>query len=988
MRKITVFAKLSLRYWRRHWKRFLTLALVCVLSAAALAFSALYIRSEKAFTLEQRLDRQGDYDAIFYGMEEQELPLITENDQVTACGFYRELGYVRTDDGMQYKLASFPDEESARIYHMSCVRGNYPEKADEVAIDAGTAKRMGIVPVPGEKAEFALYDRNGEALGEREFVISGIFEASSEEVLGGFYRYPQTRLSEEYSVPVIFAAKEDAALFGSTLVTAFFQTRDDSTQTALQIANSGFSALIGYEVPLGRTDAQSALLGILDHISSGYGEITAATLLDAVRDGNVWKDFYSSVLIPLFAALILVIAAVSVFGLVRNLVMERSEEIAILRSIGMTKQGVFVYLFAELLVLIGFFLVAGVWLGYGLHFCLIRGMNAFSGVQMPLGFSVNDYVASVTPDPWRYVLCIIGPGSLAAACPALLRMAKSTPIAVFQKRYLKMTGRRSRHFSEFEACGWRRVVGRQIRFSDRFVPVIMCVVMCAAFFGYNYFRALADKNSVEYQNSLSESGLGQWDFAAEKGDWAQLSSFQAENHHNYGIAQEAYREFAEASDIEDSFARMVNLSTRLSFSGKEREKYREVFAPLSLRQYEALGTSEDEYEHTEYEAEKAMTEAYGYGTEDDVYALPSIGVPWEELSGLSSCVIEGTLDQEKLRDGSEVALVLPADLAADAGELFHAGDMLPLSDILLSEEEDQYDFGTPFEYTEPVYLTYVKEPGGETVRYASFAYGSRKEINPRIGAIIVPEDEELLEQYTLSCLEAASFSDDRSRRAPSVLCLPETFAAWGLPDTLFTDVRFSLKEGADFEEANRRFYRMLSGCEGVSFRSSYEIREQMEVSMRNTMAVYYILIVMLIVTGILAIGIKFYSRIRLRAQTVSRLRAIGMSLPQLEGMILRQNAVCPLVCGGLAMLPTALCQLFFLFIRRQIDSGAWAGISTEGLPWYHNVPFRYDLFGYHPVVVLLVIVALFELLIVLATLPQIRYMKKQVIAETIDMDSF
>ena len=81
MRKIAVFAKLSLRYWRRHWKRFLTLALVCILSAAALAFSALYIRSEKAFTLERRLDRQGDYDAIFYGMEERELPQIAENEQ-------------------------------------------------------------------------------------------------------------------------------------------------------------------------------------------------------------------------------------------------------------------------------------------------------------------------------------------------------------------------------------------------------------------------------------------------------------------------------------------------------------------------------------------------------------------------------------------------------------------------------------------------------------------------------------------------------------------------------------------------------------------------------------------------------------------------------------------------------------------------------------------------------------------------------------------
>lgn len=988
MRIVAVLAGLSLRYWHRHWKRFLTLALVCMLSAAALAFSALYIRSEKAFTLERGLDHRGDYDAIFYGIEEEELPLVSENGQVSACGFYRELGYVRTDDGTQYKLASFPDEASAQIYHMSCVRGEYPKKAGEIAIDAGTAKRLGIVPVPGERARLALCDMDGAALGEREFILSGIFEASSEEVVGGFYRCPQSQLSEDYFVPAVFVSGEDAAVFGSTLVTAFFQTQGDSADTAFQIADLGFSSLIGYEVTLGRTDAQSALLGILDHISSGYGEITAASLLDAVKSGNVWKDFYSSVLIPLFAALILVIAAVSVFGLVRNLILERSEEIAILRSVGMTRQGVFAYLFAELLVLTWLFLFAGGLLGYGLHFCLIRGMNALSGMQMPPGFSVNSYVASVTPDPWRYTLCVVGLGSLAAACPALLRMAKSTPIAVFQKRYLKRTGKAGRHFSKFKTRGWRRVVGRQIRFSDRFVPVIMCVVMCAAFFGYNYFRALADKNSVEYRNSLAESGLGEWDFAARKGNWAQLSSFQAENHHNCGVSQEAYRKFAETPYVEDCFARMVNLSTRLSVSGEKRAEFRELFAPLSLRQYEAFENSEDDFERTEYEAEKAMTEAYGYAMEEDVYALPSIGVTWEELSELSSCVSEGALNPEKIKDGSEAVLVLPAEFAADAGKLFHAGDVLPLSDILLSEEEDRYDFGAPFDYTEPVYLRYVKEPGGATVRYASFAYGSRKEIDPRIGAVIVLKDEELLEKYTLSCLEAAVFSGDGNRRAPSVLCLPETFSAWGLPDTLFTDVRFSLEEGADLEKANGQFYRLLGGSESVSFQSSYEIREKMEVSTRNTMTVYYIMIVMLICTGILAIGIKFYSQIRLRTQTVSRLRAIGMSLPQLTGMILRQNAVCPLICGGLSVIPTVLCQLFFLFIRRQIDTGVWEGISTEGVPWYFNVPFRYDLFGYHPLAALLVIVLLFELLIILATLPQIRYLKKQVIAETIDMDSF
>ena len=79
--------------------------------------------------------------------------------------------------------------------------------------------------------------------------------------------------------------------------------------------------------------------------------------------------------------------------------------------------------------------------------------------------------------------------------------------------------------------------------------------------------------------------------------------------------------------------------------------------------------------------------------------------------------------------------------------------------------------------------------------------------------------------------------------------------------------------------------------------------------------------------------------------------------------------------------------MFFLFIRKQIESGAWEGI-TIGPVWYSNIPFYYNLFGYHPVAVLLIMTGAVLLLTLLATLPQIYYIRKQSVSETIRRDTY
>lgn len=1002
VKKLLFFTKLSFLYWKGHKKRILTMAAVCTFGAAALCFSCLYVRSEKALVLEQELQLLGDYDAVFYCIEETDLSLISEHSDVSAYGFYRELGYAGMDEDLQYKVASFSDRKSAEMYHMTCIQGNYPQNEREIAIDANIAKKFGIAPAVGEKITLPLYDIRHQKIGEREYTISGIFQVSSADSLGGFYRYPSMHQVEnkktgegEYNVPVIYVSDSEKDIFHSTLITVYIQTETKINELASLIAHSGFSKLEGYEIPAGRAYAYSYILGMSDHISNTYGELNVSSLLSAIRDGNIWKDFYSSVLIPLFALLILIIVAVSIYSLVQNIIMGRSREIAILRSIGMTKQGSFLYLFAELMVLTGLFLIMGLIAGSLFHYFLIHAMNAYSGTKIPLGFYVSPYVVSVTLQPLQYAAAVIGISSVAAVFMPLWKMACSAPVSVFSMDFRKKTRRFERHFSDFTKIKYKNVINRHIRFHDRSVLIIMSIMSCAAFFGYNYFRSYSDFRNSEYRSELTESGLGYWDFTAEKNNMARPYVFLIENHHDYGIDPNTYQSLAQSDFMENAFARMVNKSTRLVYpKDSTPEAVSTLMEPFYMREYEAYETSEDSYERTEYEAENAMLEQIGYYPDENIYALSTIGVLQEEFAALSPYVTDGEINVEKIKSGEEVLLVVPAGLKETTARAFHVGDPLPLSDIILSKEEESYPFlsFSPFDYVKPSYLKYVKDPGGNTVRYVSFAFGKRKDFETKIGAVIVLDDEELCEKYLLPSHEfIRSGKDTDEFYSPGILCLPETFAGWGLPDRLFTEVKFAVGDKEKLSEANKSFYKMLGTCSGLTYASSFEIREKMEANIRNTMTIYYIMIFMLILLGMLASGIKFYSRIKLHSRTIARLRAVGMSLPQIERLILQQNVADPLLAGGLAVIPVFLCEMFFHYVRRQIDTGAWAGlyiITETGVPWYHNVPFRYSLFAYHPAAVLLVIVLVFEALILLATVPQIRYMRKQIIAETIDTEIF
>ena len=269
---------------------------------------------------------------------------------------------------------------------------------------------------------------------------------------------------------------------------------------------------------------------------------------------------------------------------------------------------------------------------------------------------------------------------------------------------------------------------------------------------------------------------------------------------------------------------------------------------------------------------------------------------------------------------------------------------MPLSDIVLTDEEEEYNFNTlnPFDVKEPSYESMVIDPSADVeVRLASFSFGTRVDIQTKIGAIVVIGDEALLEKYSIPIGSLISNQKVEGYML-TALCLPETFDNWGLPDKFFSDVMIKCKNDVDLSDVTNDFYKLVMECNNISYLSSYEIVDKMKKNEFNTIIISYLMIITLSFVGIINIAIRLYGEVKRKSKTVARLRALGMPLDSLIVMVLRQNVYCPIIGLIVSIILTLFCQYFFIYIRKMIDSGAWTGVSFDTVPWYHYIPYRYS----------------------------------------------
>lgn len=801
-----------------------------------------------------------------------------------------------------------------------------------------------------------------------------------------------TDFVQTYLPPTIILHREANELFQSEKLTALLWVRDIEDIDAIRALDSPkgtlWNAVVG-DAHYGRVYPYTMILGIGTTIWKDYGFGDMSNVLQAIQDGKIFMDFYSSVLIPIVTFLVLVIVIISVIGLVRNILKDRTEMLAILRSVGLSSVGSGIYLTIELCVLCFLLAVVGLVVGMGCHLVIIAILDHVFEIRIATGFDAIRYVKAVTYNPYSMPLFVTMTGVLLSVLVAVWKLCRVSPIMIFQgdlEQGKKKRVRKNRKSRKAEKS-WMPLLGDSIHLNDVTIMVMMIVVMSAAYFGYNYFRSLADSDMRAYEDELNANQMGNHDFLAEKNSGTVMFNLNTENHHDYGVEPDIFREYAGQEYIDTAYGVIINQSTRLQYPKDAGQgMYDRVLEKGNLRIHVP---SEDDLDQTFYEGQEAHIRALGYEETEELYAAPTIGISRLLMEQLEGYVISGSLNWEQLQIGAEVVIAVPEGQADAVREAFLAGEELPLSDVVLSEEEDTYHFYSMelSELAEPILEKKTVDNGVE-VNFTEYSFGHRKDIQTKIGAIVaVPENREAGEvQDWMQELTYAKLG----QYPVLVLCAEEAFAAWELPDHLYMLVSAKVKDGYGVTQMDVAWYRMMSHASGMSSSSVSEIKAEMKSAGYKVMCIYYVMIILLMIVGMTAIGISLYSRIRMSSSQIASLRAIGMSLSQLTKWIIRQNMCYPLIGAVCALVPVSMCECLFHYIIYQINKGDWfsSGLIKYREPWYLQLPYWYSLFSHHPILTLLVITAIMMGLIVLVTLPQIAYIRRQRIVEDLEKVSF
>ena len=322
-------------------------------------------------------------------------------------------------------------------------------------------------------------------------------------------------------------------------------------------------------------------------------------------------------------------------------------------------------------------------------------------------------------------------------------------------------------------------------------------------------------------------------------------------------------------------------------------------------------------------------------------------------------------------------------------KLCKAGNKLPLSDIVLSEKEEQLDFNSldPEQLGEPVYQKKVKSYAGEETEERSYAIGKRKDINVKIGAVLVL-DIDVANKYMTDGSEGD--------KGLNVFCTPESFKKWGIGERNLTEVSMKMNNSAPIEAADDAWYSIIAHSKGMLSHSTTEITASMNKGTHKIMSIYYSMIFVLTLTAAVMIAITLYTDIRTRSGKFAMLRACGMSTRLILFMIWQQNIVYPLIGIACSFVPLMLCNRLFLYIREKVERHEWSPepISSllqggeKSVPWIANVPYYQNLYDFNIKGAVIVMFAVYFVIILLVTLPQIRFIRKQSIVEEIEKSSF
>lgn len=998
MIRMKSFTSSKIKLCKRQAGRLLCLLVMLIMGASTITATGLLVRSQKAYELNRDLTSVGDYDGIIYDAPSESVKTVSyDYSIIKAYGSYIETGYVSSaDNKLFFKGAAFRNKQSEQIYHMPCIRGNYPRLTNEIALDVSTARALGISPYPGETVTLNICDEDGNAIKTSDFVISGVFEASSDMVWGGWFRYPSDLYDAgDYMMPSIFFFEGlyDSFLPGKEVL--MFQAQGNASTDSFLLELNRIKSKVGngakFEYNESRAFVIAYSMGILDELNAKKDGVSFSSISKAINDKYGKKDIFSSILIPLMSIGIMIIVCFTTNMLVKAIIADRKEYYGAYRLIGVSSKDIAKDILIEFTSIGMIGTLTGVASGIALHQLLIQIVASVAKVDFESGLKVSETTRIVTFNPLvlSILVCIISVW-LALISP-VYRISKFTPIELLAMEEDVFIGHKKGvqlNKSRYND-GWLFTFSRRIDLHDTLTMITLTFVLSVMLFGYCYFCAYSEKSTSEYQGFLEANSMDGFDYVSSKSKEIIDGPFMVSNRHSSGISRESVQAI-ESADMTDELCAVIrNSSTRLLFKEKPDSDLIALLGNHNLKP----DSDDSELGRAGERGSIAAWKAMGFDYSEYMYELPTVGVRESNLIELSKYVVAGRLDLKAIASGKEVVVAVPEYLLESALKYYGVGTTITFSDILMSAETEELDFNSFSAYDAKyhVYDEIVKDESGNEIETFATAYGLRHDITATIGAIVVLDDS-LCNIYLNPDSKGVSYHIDEKTGEEikdvsygMALLVDDyyTFNSWGLPDTNYTKVMAALRQGVDVNEFDQMWYKALSKSKNVETNSTYYYLSKIKSGTTEVMSVYYLMSVCLVILGAVSVSVGLYARVGSRIEDIMKLRRIGLSAKQSWVMILFQNIYYPIVASIISIIPVIVCQSVFSYILNKLRSGEWEPSYFAGQePWYISLPYSHNLFEYNFALALGVCALTGIVLIVVGTIPQIIYLNRHKMIES------
>ena len=942
---------LSLKYWGKHKRRALTIIFAIAISMASLTCAAFLARSASVAYLEGQLDYSGAYDVIIPDISEENLNNYESDERFSAAGVLYRGGTITTYGGKSFHFGALSDS-AVDLYHFTTGAGRYPERSGEITAIRSFFEANGCSAKIGSTLTLELCDLEGNVFQKKEFTIAGVIENERGTTIN------RTTLSgvNDYAFPQVFLYYDDLPENCKRDLLANYAISTDIRQMKAEFEDKGIAFHDGGRIMMMNVSALAPMT-----------EISEAGLNETL--GEAHKDFYAYALIPTFSGIVLIVAFVSIYNVISTSLSERKRQLAMLRCIGMERRQTVRMALTEAL----FMVIGSMAIGFVIGVAVYIGILAFqksAGINVYPSFRVNKVIQATTVNPYVFpaVSCFIC--SFSAVLLPYIREISSSPVESMREDNPVTAGK------AFGIKSRRAVLGKMsggVR-QNLSCFIIVLIVIWTAVFGYAYFSAQSILDSNVYRRALENSRLTGLDYLAQRDFYtARLASSQI-NRHGSGIPPEFAAGIYESSDVQVVYGMIEAQSTKAVYRANEAAE--EILTALS-----AANIDSNVYLTGLEELHEKTLRKQGYLEDEILFNIPTIGVTMEALDFLSQYLVDGSIDREKLLSGEEILLLQTAEHSP-----YSVGDSIPMTDVVIDDPvAEEFDFShgyVPDGYEPDFYFKYTDIDNPDS--YPGYAFGMRHDYEVTVAGHMMITDPDIAAFFhTEGVIGDCGFN---------ILCVTDAFPQWGLPDRNYSKLGVKLAEGADIERFEELWYSTIGNSREIGSTSVAAIYRQMNSATRTNLSVFYAIIAIVIVLGLVGIINSTNLRIRRQLHTYSILRAIGFSRRGLVAMVLKQGLVYAVIGSITSFIPLGFFEIVRQIANKPFQSGVGEVLTIQNgridIPWYHLFPRYIELFAQPVLLIICVVFAMMCLVILLSNVIPAIWIARKNITEALRNDDF